>query len=106
MDNLGIVSFSARREYDDPSRVIVFARLLNVGPAAVDTVLTLRADDAAVGFKRLAVPAAAGPRPGEASTTFALEESGGAVLELRHNHADTLAVDDAAWLVLPPPPEL
>src|SRR5690606_11611360 len=28
-DNLGIVAFSARRDYEDPARLLVFARLLN-----------------------------------------------------------------------------
>jgi hypothetical protein len=101
--NVGIVSFSARRDYDDPARVIVFARLINVGPEDVSTVLTLRRDDEIEKIRRLEVPAADDRASGEASVTFELEMSGGAVLSLHHGAGDDLRLDDTAWLVLPPP---
>jgi len=40
VDNVGIVAFSARRDYRDPGRVLIFARLVNAGPSPVETAVT------------------------------------------------------------------
>lgn len=100
--NVGIVSFSARRDYDDPARVLVFARLMNTAASPVTTVLTLRANDESVDMRRVSVPAAA-EVPGEASITFSLELHDETVLSLQHNFRDPFAADDVAWLVVPAP---
>lgn len=103
VDNVGIVSFSARRDYHDPAAVQVFARLLNAGNAPVEVVLTLSVGDKPATIVRRVIPAATEIAPGEESVQTSLDHSGGAILSLRHNHADSLDADDAAWLVLPPP---
>lgn len=101
--NLGIASFSARRDYDDPARVLVFARLVNAATRPVETVVTLRANEESVDMRRVEVPAATGDAPGEASITFSVELHDQAVLSLRHNYRDALEADDIAWLVVPAP---
>jgi hypothetical protein len=103
VDNLGIVAFNARRDYDDPTQVLVFARLLNAAAEAAQTVLTLRRDGAVEQLRRVSVPPPEGDRPGEATVSFAITCRSGARLELRHRHDDQLAADDVAHLVLPPP---
>ena len=103
LDNLGIVSFSARRQFEDPGTVLVFARLVQIGREPLATVLTLRSNGQVEDVQRLTIPAADDGGPGEASATFSLEAPGGAVISLEHNHRDQLAVDDSAVLVLPEP---
>lgn len=103
IDNIGIVAFSVRRDAEDPSRVIVFARAVNAGSQPVEVVFTFWVNGAAAGAVRRSIPAANQLGPGEDSFTHALEVAGGAVLAVRHSRADQLASDDAAWLVLPAP---
>ncbi|MEM1108353.1 MAG: BatA and WFA domain-containing protein [Planctomycetota bacterium] len=110
--NVGIVSASARRDYDQPSQVSVFARLTNTGPATTANV-TLKVDGRAARTTAVSLPAAAGPTvddqgstlpgaTGEAAVTFDVVLSGGAEIELTHDVLDTLPVDDTARLQLLP----
>jgi hypothetical protein len=103
IDNLGIVALGARRDYEDPARVMVFARLLNASAKAIDAVITLALDGRPATTIRRNVPPASAEAPGEATLSHALDLPGGAVITLQHNHADQLTADDVAALVLPPP---
>ncbi|MCZ6851448.1 MAG: VWA domain-containing protein [Planctomycetota bacterium] len=103
VDNVGIATFSARRDYQDPGKVLVFARLVNAGPQPIDTTFTLRLDGQPVGVKSVRVPAASDRGLGETSITYTLDLSGPAVLTLSGNHPDDLPGDDTAALVLRPP---
>jgi hypothetical protein len=110
-DNVGIVAFEARRDYQDPTQVVVFARLVNTGPAPVETLVALFVGDEAGPIKRITVPApedagddADAPSDvGAAPVTFALELPGGAIVSARHNTRDVLTADDTAAVVLAPP---
>lgn len=104
--NIGIVAFSARRRFDDPAAVQIFARLLNAGTQLVTTAVTLRVDDQAFETRTIDVPAADAEGPGEASVTFELQSAGAALLSLVQSRRDPLAADDAAAMVLRPPPSL
>lgn len=103
VDNVGIATFSARRDYQDPGKVLVFARLVNAGPQPIDTTFTLRLDGQPVGVKSVRVPAASDRGVGETSITYTLDLSGPAVLTLSGSHRDDLGGDDTAALVLRPP---
>lgn len=107
IDNLGIVALGARRDYDDPARVILFARLLNAGVAALEPIITISVDGRPATTLRANVPAASadsgGGAAGETSISHALDLAGGAVVTLQHNHSDQLAADDVAAIVVPPP---
>jgi hypothetical protein len=103
VSNVGIAAFSARRDYEDPERVLAFARLINAGARPVETTVTLRRDGEAVQVKRVAIPAAAADGAGEAPVSFDLKVPGAAVLTLSSGYADDLADDDDAALVLRPP---
>ena len=103
-DNMGIVALGARRDYEDPARVIVFARLLNASTEPREPILTLSVNDRAVATIRARVPAAAiDGLPGEAPVSHAIDLPEGAVITLRHNHRDQLAADDIAAVVMPAP---
>jgi hypothetical protein len=107
LDNVGIVAFAAERPYEDPGMINVFVRAVNTGADPVETAFTLRLDDQVGGLTSLTIPGATGSgddaQPGEATTLFSLEASGGGLLEITHARPDAFAADDSAWLVMPAP---
>jgi hypothetical protein len=110
-ENLGVVSISARRDYDNPARLRVFARVLNASAAPMEAIAQLRISSAIADTRSILVPASARPAgpssevvPGETSVTFELEHAlaGDAVVSITGAPRDLLAADDAAGLVLTP----
>ncbi len=101
--NVGIVSFSARRDYKDPSNVLVFARLANASSVPIETIVTLRVDGSSKQVERLEIPAASDNAIGEAPMRFDLQLHSGAVLTLSSSYRDDLKADNIAALVVPPP---
>ncbi|MEM9881727.1 MAG: BatA and WFA domain-containing protein [Planctomycetota bacterium] len=99
--NLGFVAASARRGYDDPSRLSVFARLSNSSAAAVNANVTLAVDGQVVRTRAVTVRGAE-DGVGEAAVTFDLQLSGGATVEVFHDRADALPADDRARLRVVP----
>lgn len=107
-DNLGIVSLSAKRDYDDPAIVRVFVRVRNASSSPLQTTLQLRLDDQLVDAKPLTIPGqpadASDPTiVGESSATFELQNADGGVALVTITRPDLLAADDSAALVIAPP---
>lgn len=104
-DNLGIVALSARRDYEDPSVLRVFARVANAGAAPVETSLSLALDGRIVQRRAITVPAAAGGsdsspiHPGQASATFEVDRLEGGVVTVGIDRTDLLDSDNSASLV-------
>ncbi|MHC4574499.1 MAG: vWA domain-containing protein [Planctomycetota bacterium] len=111
-DNLAVTAMQARRSYENPDEISVFATLANYSDGGVtcDVRLSLNNDVRAV--RQVTIPArqtgdAGSPaRPGKVAVDFSLSHSGSGVLEVRHLKSDCLPCDDAAWAVLPPPKKL
>lgn len=103
INNVGIVSFSARRDYEDPARVLVFARFVNASMREINTLTTLTVDGTSPVIKRVSLPPAGDDGPGERTVTFTIDLPQGAALELSHGHEDELSADDTARLVMTPP---
>jgi len=103
VNNVGIAAFSARRDYDDPARILIYARLVNASSEAVRTLVTLDVDNEPAVQRAVPIPAASDHSVGEAALSLSLDLSGPAVLRLRHHHADQLEADDVAALVMPQP---
>ncbi len=103
VNNVGIAAFSARRDYQQPGRVLVFARLVNAGGQPVETTVTLRVDGEPVDIKPARIPAAGPDGLGEAAFTSSVEIPAAAVLTLTCGHRDDLSADNTAALVLRPP---
>jgi hypothetical protein len=103
VDNVGIAAFSARRDYQDPQRVLAFTRFVNAGARPVETTATLRVDGEAVDVRQVGIPPATDSAPGEAPVTFDIRIAGAAVLTVTSGHRDQLSADDSAALVLRPP---
>lgn len=127
VNNVGVVSIDARREFADPMSVVVFGRLLNAGDEPVSTLVTLLVDGQPGPVQRIDIPGrprADAPRndgddggspdaasassvplapAGEAVISFNLELARGALIQLRHGHSDPLLADDVAAVILPQP---
>lgn len=127
LPNVGIVAMSARRNYERPSEVQVFARLANYGPEVVQTDLQLsvamidpadptrlsfqivRADDAVLLPERWTPEQRdqaekEGILPRDA-VEFTIELTTAAVIRLEHLPFgfDAMPADDVAQVVVPPP---
>jgi len=111
-ENLAITTMQARRSYETPEIVHVFATVSNCGAEGQATDVQLSVDGDVRAVKSVTV----GPRkpgrdgqpdsPGETSVSFALSYPSGGVVEVRQLRSDALACDDAAWSVVPPPRKL
>lgn len=119
-DNLGIVAMTARREWEDPTVVRVFARVINASGAAVTAPVVLTLDGREVDATVLTVPgastesesaaddavASAGSPPpptstnGSATATFALDTREGGVATVRIDRPDVLSADNSASVVI------
>jgi hypothetical protein len=111
-DNVAITAMTARRSYEQPEQVEVFASLANYGtePMTRDVQLAINGDVHAV--RSVTVPACQSgkedepSKPGQMAVNFSLSHGAAGVLEVRQLGADALACDDAAWSVLEPPKRL
>ncbi|MDB5322250.1 MAG: hypothetical protein JWN40_3881 [Phycisphaerales bacterium] len=126
--NIAIVALSAKRNYENPTEVQVFARLANYGPEVVEADVNLSvATEFAGGLPTYQIRSSAhtkllperwsdaereaadkaGTRD-QNSVEFKLDLTTSAVLRLEqmHKEGDALAADDVAQVVVPPPKAL
>lgn len=111
-DNVGIVAISARRVIEDPTRVRVFARLVNAHAQPVAAPVVCVVDGTPRDSTTVQIPAAIiesdarGERPGvtlgQASTSFELLLTGGGVVTLNVLRPDALESDNSASVLIEP----
>ncbi len=115
-DNVGVVAMDARRSYEKPEQISVFARVENFGPAPVKTDVSLLLDNKILSVKEVSLAAAelattqpaaarharAGPSAAQ-NLAFELTHDAAGTLELRVNRDDALAADNVCYAPLPPP---
>lgn len=117
-DNLGIVALAARRDYDDPITIRVFARVRNASDAPISSPISLALGGRIVETRLIEFPAATPPQPAmgvsdttipESSAVVSSPEIGvsfefgsreGGVLTLALGREDSLRSDNTASLVL------
>lgn len=124
--NVAVVALSARRNFERPTQVQVFARLANFGPEPIAVpvqlsidgekidISTARADEVFLYPERWTEKqrqdweAVAGNRRSDDSVDFKLDLTRAAVIRLEHLRTkdDVLAADNFANVVVPPPKEL
>ena len=120
--NLAIVSIDAKRDYDDPVKVQVFARLANYGPETKTAAVRLsvngeekKVSDVNLTPERWTDPDWVRRHPGEAGAvsglnsvafTFDMPTGGIVQIEQMNKGGDLLAADDRAAVVVPPPKNL
>jgi hypothetical protein len=110
-DNIAITAMQARRTYEDPDQVEVFATVANYGPEQIDCDVQLSLDDDVRAVRSVTLPprrvkTGSETEPGKAAITFSLTHGEGGIVEVRGLHTDDLSSDDAAWAVLSPPRRL
>lgn len=111
-DNVGITAMDARRSYEQPQEVEVFASLANFGTEPVTRDVQLAVGGNVHAVRSVTIPGCeteAGDdpfRPGQATVSFSLSHGEAGVLEVRQLGRDALACDDAAWSILDPPRRL
>jgi hypothetical protein len=111
-DNVAITAMSARRSYEQPEQVTVFASLENYGaePVSRDVQLGVNGDVRAVRLVRIPPYEAAqegrAAKPGRVAVEFSFSCPGAGVVEVRQLGSDVLSCDDAAWAVLDAPRQL
>lgn len=111
-DNVAVTAMQARRSYEQPEQVEVFASLSNYGAEPVTRDVQLSLDGNIQAVRSVTVPAAQAQvgekpfSPGQVAVNFSLSHGGAGVLEVRQLGTDALARDDAAWSILDPPKRL
>lgn len=101
-DNLGIVSFAARRDYEDPSLTRVLVGVANASEAERDVAVVLSINGRTQERRALHVPAhTSRTNTAPASITFEVHAPEGGLVTARLDRTDVLAADDSASLVLP-----
>jgi hypothetical protein len=122
--NVAVVALSAKRNYDRPTQVQVFARLANFGPEPVSSSVMLSVDGQAAQTggsnqvfllperwsedQRQAYANKEGNRKPTNGVEFTLDLPEAAVVKVEHTNKenDLLAADDTAQVVVPPPKQL
>ncbi len=120
-ENVAITAMQARRSYENPDEVSVFATVANYGDSPVERDVQLSVNDNVRSVRSVTVPArreAVGVsdvnQPGKVAVDFSLTFTEAGVLEVRqlpasgrsNSDRDCLTCDDAAWSILPAPKRL
>jgi len=115
-ENVAVIAMQARRSYENPEEVNVFATLANYGAAPVTCDVQLSINDDVPAVRSVTVPprktdeSSQAFQPGKLAVDFSLSYAEAGVLEVRKlqdsNEPDCLICDDAAWAILSPPKKL
>lgn len=123
--NIAIVALSAKRNYERPTQVQVFARLQNFGTEPTEVPVQLSVDNQVVELTGATRQTAyllpdrwtkddrdkwgsQNGRQASDTVTFNLELTNAAVVKVEqlHKQGDVLAADDTAQVIVPPPKQL
>jgi len=106
--NVAVTAMRARRSYEHPDEVEIFASLTNYAADQVTCDVQLSISGNVHAVKSVSIPArqqgdGEPNRPGRVAVDFSLTHPDAGVVEVRHLNSDPLAADDAAWAILSPP---
>ena len=118
-DNVGLVGFGLRRDFEQPGLLAVMAQVRNFGPEAVAADLSLSIDGTPIsgpgGVREVRLapaaadssvrPPAASDPPTAETVLFEIIHEGGGVLEVRWHREDALAADNLIVAPIDPPRE-
>jgi len=114
--NVAVITMQARRSYENPEEVNVFATLANYGTVPITCDVQLSVNDDVRAVRSVTVPprkteeSSEAVRPGKLAVDFSLSYAEAGVLEVRKLQdsvqTDFLRCDDAAWAILSPPRKL
>lgn len=112
--NVAVVAMNAKRNYERPTEVQIFARLANFGPEAINADVTLSVD----GKIRTVAGTSLVPErwtekerekvqvKDSVELTIEMTQAGVVKVEQMHKEGDAMTADDAAMVVVPPPKNL
>lgn len=106
--NLGIVALAARRDYDNPAMLRVFARIQNASAQPRSAGLTLSLNAGVIARRPVVVPGAlppadspAGPLVfGQATASFEVQTAESSLISLAIDDSDALEADNNAAMVI------
>ncbi|MCC6677357.1 MAG: VWA domain-containing protein [Phycisphaerales bacterium] len=106
--NLGIVALAARRDYDNPAILRVFARIQNASAQPRSAGLALSANAQVIARRPVVVPGAQPPADnpggplqfGQATASFEVQTGESALIALTIDDSDVLEADNAAAMVV------
>jgi uncharacterized protein YegL len=114
--NVAVIAMQARRSYENPDEVNVFATLANYDAAPITCDVQLSINNNVRAVKSVTVPplrtdeSSDAAIPGKLAVDFSLSYAEAGVLEVRKllgsEETDCLSSDDAAWAILPAPKKL
>ena len=114
--NVAVIAMQARRSYENPDEVNVFATLANYDAAPITCDVQLSINNNVCAVKSVTVPplradeSSGAVIPGKLAVDFSLSYAEAGVLEVRKllgsGETDCLSCDDAAWAILPAPKRL
>ena len=119
-ENVAITAMQARRSYENPEEVHVFATVANYSDAPISRDIQLSVNSNVRKVRTVTIPARRndGPSnanmPGRVAVDFSLSYAEAGVLEVRHlpsvggsgSMQDCLISDDTTWAILSPPKKL
>lgn len=100
-ENVGIVAVGARRDFDRPELIRVFARVAMNIPSGGVVAVELRRDGEAIDRRAIEVPGATEQSLGSAGVSFEVESASEAELTLALRRADALMADNEASVLVP-----
>ena len=119
VENVAITAMQARRTYENPDEINVFASLANYGTTKITCDVQLSINNDVRAIKSVTIPARdegqetrdegrelGRARPGKVALNFSLSHAEAGVLEVAQLQSDSLSSDDAAWAILSPPKKL
>lgn len=98
--NIGVTAISARRDDAQPSRLRVFARVVNAAGQPKSVPVTLAVNGVVMERRAATVPAATAQEPGGAGVTFDVVMSEAGIVTVAGPGGDVLASDDSASIVV------
>ncbi len=114
--NVAVITMQARRSYENPDEVSVFATLANYDAAPITCDVQLSINNNVRAVKSVTVPplrddeSSGDVIPGKLAVDFSLSYAEAGVLDVRKllgsGETDCLSSDDAAWAILPAPKKL
>jgi hypothetical protein len=118
--NVAVIAMQARRSYENPEEVSVFATLANYSAEPITCDVQLDINNSVRAVRSVTVPprtsdeSSDAVRPGKLAVDFSLSYAEGGVLEVRKlqetdgsgQQPDCLSCDDAAWAIVAAPKKL
>lgn len=104
--NVGITAIRAEREFESPTRARVFVGLQSTSAEARTVTVELLIDGVRAAARSVAIPASEGGEASGSGVVFNIERERGGLIAARIDAGDAFAVDDRAWVVLPPARQL